>query len=478
MDVVVVGGSGLSSWRLTGFYGYSRTRERDSSWQLLRELSDLDSLPWIIIGDFNEILNNGEKIDEPLMAERQMRGFRETFGYGDLLDLGFHGAMTTWWNSETQIRLDRAVCTLTWFDLFGHPKLFHLQPSDSDHVPILLKANTIPLASRPKFHRFKFKAFWVQHPECVEVVTKAWRTDILQMLGIRSRLEELLEVSIIEAVQQEKKELMGRLQNLLYQEESFWRQCFKVTWLQEGDRNTGSFHRKAFMTKMGSGRRMMPVSEVDFEAVNKTLEAIQPCFFGAMSDLRPIAMCNAIYKICLKVIANRLKIILPSVILTFQSAFVPGRLITDNILVANEIAHFVHNKREGMDGYMALKLDLNDSMIYAHASLENCYELQDVIETYGKASGQLVNFDKSSVAFSKNVPEEMQDEVSTYLGVQVVDVHEKYLGLPTYIGRKKTATFQYIKEKLAKKLEAWQGKMLTGAGKDILIWVVASAQPT
>ncbi|KAL6140490.1 hypothetical protein ACLB2K_058789 [Fragaria x ananassa] len=60
-----------------------------------------------------------------------------------------------------------------------------------------------------------------------------------------------------------------------------------------------------------------------------------------------------------QVLANRLKLLLPEVIISpYQSAFVPGRLITDNILVANEIAHFVHNKKSGEEGYMALKLDL------------------------------------------------------------------------------------------------------------------------
>lgn len=78
-----------------------------------------------------------------------------------------------------------------------------------------------------------------------------------------------------------------------------------------------------------------------------------------MSDLLPIALCNVIYKICSKVIANRLKTILPSIISPFQSAFVPGRLITDSTLVANELAHFIHNKRTDQEGFMALKLDFS-----------------------------------------------------------------------------------------------------------------------
>lgn len=76
-----------------------------------------------------------------------------------------------------------------------------------------------------------------------------------------------------------------------------------------------------------------------------------------MKDLRPITLCNVLYKILAKVMTNRLKSILPGFISESLSAFVPGRSITNNVLVAFEV--ILHMKQKGYEGEVALKLDVS-----------------------------------------------------------------------------------------------------------------------
>lgn len=96
--------------------------------------------------------------------------------------------------------------------------------------------------------------------------------------------------------------------------------------------------------------------------INETYICLIPkvnCLQKKITEFRPISLCNVIYKIISKVLANRLKKILPKVIREAQSAFVPGRQITNNKLVAFETMHCINKKRRGKKGMMTIELNKN-----------------------------------------------------------------------------------------------------------------------
>lgn len=79
--------------------------------------------------------------------------------------------------------------------------------------------------------------------------------------------------------------------------------------------------------------------------------------------------------------------------------------------------------------------------------------------------------------FSKNTPSETRERLLAELEIGSEARNEKYLGLPVYMGKSKTQTFAYLKERVWKRIQGWKEKCLSGAGKDVLIKAVAQAIP-
>lgn len=79
-----------------------------------------------------------------------------------------------------------------------------------------------------------------------------------------------------------------------------------------------------------------------------------------MGDLRHIALCNVLYRILAKVLATRLKGVMGDLISEYQSAFVPGDSIADNVLLEYKVVHFLHCRTvNSLEKFIALKLDMS-----------------------------------------------------------------------------------------------------------------------
>ncbi|XP_058782838.1 uncharacterized protein LOC131657458 [Vicia villosa] len=168
-------------WRLTCYYGFPERHRRSDAWNMLRELRDLSSAPWCVIGDFNDLLSQQDKIGLHPHPNWLCTGFREAVTDCNLLDLPLEGHQFTWSKSRgsehaIEERLDRGLVTQDWLDMFPEAKLFKLLASHSDHSPILLQCEP-PQPSRRKNYSFRFENAWLKEDDLNDIVSKGWNFD-------------------------------------------------------------------------------------------------------------------------------------------------------------------------------------------------------------------------------------------------------------------------------------------------------------
>jgi len=130
-------------WHFTGYYGYLEIERRKETWDFLRTLAQDNTLPWCIMGDFNDILSNEDKWSQIEHPPWRIRGFWKAVIDCTLVDIPMTGYQFTWSkgrdvNGRTKERIDWAMATQDWLYLFPNATLTNLIADRLYHSPIIL----------------------------------------------------------------------------------------------------------------------------------------------------------------------------------------------------------------------------------------------------------------------------------------------------------------------------------------------------
>ncbi|KAG5524499.1 hypothetical protein RHGRI_031233 [Rhododendron griersonianum] len=176
---VITWPSSSNKWLSTFIYAPPNWQHRAEFWASIKRIHDENQFPWLCVGDFNEVGSIWEKQGGNACIRSRIEKFQQFPSDCEFMDLEFKGSAYTWTNNQggtgnIRERLDRAVATVEWRDLFPYTQIFHDLLLGSDHAPLIVNC-CIPLKRVP--YQFKFESMWCTSEECGEVIAGAWSTD-------------------------------------------------------------------------------------------------------------------------------------------------------------------------------------------------------------------------------------------------------------------------------------------------------------
>ncbi|KAL5565698.1 hypothetical protein UlMin_028862 [Ulmus minor] len=345
-----------------------------------------------------------------------MNNFREAINYCGLADLGFRGPKFTWNRGNgaylVQERLDRMLGNCGWLDLFPNSLVHQLNLRGSDHRPLLvelLRADERAIIGknwkRGRFHfeeAYKEERYWRQRSKdswlkCGDRNSKFFHrkasarkiknsiTGLVDINGnwceedegianiIENYFDSLFSSSypssvdfdrVLEGIERKVTPQQNEQMDQAFVAEDVRTAVFQMapTKSPGADGMSAIFYQK-FWPIIGEDITAACLSFVNgglsLGSINETIITLLPKVKNPtrITEFRPISLCNVIYKIISKMLANRLRRVMGSVISEEQSAFIPGRLITDNAIIGFESLHAI-KRRKTKKNYLALKLDM------------------------------------------------------------------------------------------------------------------------
>ncbi|XP_031106341.1 uncharacterized protein LOC116010994 [Ipomoea triloba] len=170
---------GINPWHLTFYYGFSERSRRQQSWDFFRALKSNSDLPWMVVGDFNDLSCPYEKRGIHPHPTSLFDGFNSALDDCGLFDLGMRGRRYTWERGKgtdnwVEERLDRAVAGVYWCSLFPQASVQNYDVLTSDHTAIFVEIEGPKHASRSR--AFLFENAWLKESGCKDTVLESWNS--------------------------------------------------------------------------------------------------------------------------------------------------------------------------------------------------------------------------------------------------------------------------------------------------------------
>ncbi|KAF7814696.1 ribonuclease H [Senna tora] len=390
-----------------GVYGPSVLNERNSLWDFLNNVRPGNS-PWIVIGDFNQIINNREKLSKNQKIRGSSRLVDSINSLG-LIDLPTTGNWFTWTNGRqgddlVWERIDKTFSNTNWLHLFPETWVEVLPVAASGHSPLVIH---VQRAHPSKQYSFKFELMWLQHPQFQEIIRSNWlpTNSGSRAMQVNSKLNSITKkiaqwnkhefdpALIKEAAKKYFMDLYSSNSSMSPDQRKIIVSNSGIPILTEDhiqhltkpftkfEIETALFQMKG--SKAPSPDGMPPIFFQQFwDTVGTDITGMVASFLtrghllrtfnrtnvvlipkkdnpASLKDYRPISLCNTSYKIIAKTLTNRLQPIMKDIILPFQNAFVKDRSIHDNIILAKELLHYINGGKNRKQVWAALKVDLH-----------------------------------------------------------------------------------------------------------------------
>uniref|UniRef100_A0A803PAN7 CCHC-type domain-containing protein n=1 Tax=Cannabis sativa TaxID=3483 RepID=A0A803PAN7_CANSA len=144
-----------------------------------------------------------------------------------------------------------------------------------------------------------------------------------------------------------------------------------------------------------------------------------------------------------------------------------------------ERADKIHGVKFGREGLKLSHLFFaDDSFVFLDANPTECRSMKAILEEYPSLSGQQINLQKSELCVGRKITQTEETMLAADLGVNLVECHTKYLGLPATVGRSKKEVFDSIRSKIRDQLQGWKASLFSQAGREVLLKAVIQAIPT